>query len=129
MDSSTEHRPTMIAEEKEKEPAPFSDAPPSVRAVLDRPWPSPVVIPPEDSPSGKACTLVATADAIGDPISPEELAALEDEESDEASTRFYKAIGRADAVMRNYIHEHGCLYLDENCRYMVDNSAQAEEIR
>lgn len=124
----TEHRPSMIAEEK-KEPAPFSDAPSSVRAVLDRPWPSPVVIAAEDNPSGKARTLLATADDIGDPISPEELAALEDKDDDDASTRFYKAIGRADAVMRNYIHEHGSLFLDEKFNYIVDNFAQAEEIR
>lgn len=129
MDDSTEHRPAMIAEEKEKEPALFSGAPSPVRAVLDRPWPSPVVIPPEHSPSGKARTLVATADAIGDPISPEELAALEDKEADDASTRFYKAIGRANAVMRNYIHEHGSLFMDDKFKYIVHNSAQAEEIR
>ena len=119
----------MIAEEKEKEPAPFSDAPPLVRAVLNRPWPSTVVIPPEKSPFGKICTLVATADAIGDPISPEELAALEDKEGDDESTRFYKAVAREDAITRNYIHEHGCLYMDEKDRFIVDNSAQAEELR
>jgi hypothetical protein len=72
--------------------------------------------------------LLATAHDIGDPISPEELAELEDTDDDE-STRFYKAIGRADAVMRNYIHEHGSLFLDEKFNYIVDNSAQAEEIR
>ncbi|KAM0847115.1 hypothetical protein ACQ4PT_055238 [Festuca glaucescens] len=130
----TEHRPSMIAEkekekEKETEPAPFSDASSSVRAVLDRPWPSPIVIAAEDHPSGKVRTLLATADDIGDPISPEELAALEDKDDDDESTRFYKAIDRADAVMRNYIHEHGSLFLDEKFNYIVDNSAQAEEIR
>jgi hypothetical protein len=31
--------------------------------------------------------------------------------------------------MRNYIHEHGSLFLDEKFNYIVDNSAQAEEIR
>jgi hypothetical protein len=81
----------------EHQPAPFSDAPSPVRAVLHRPWPSPVVIAPEDNPSGKVRTLLATADAIRVPISPEELAALEDKEGDDASVRFYKAIGHADA--------------------------------
>ncbi|XP_037474061.1 uncharacterized protein LOC119350235 [Triticum dicoccoides] len=31
--------------------------------------------------------------------------------------------------MRNYIHEHGSLYMDENGKYMMDNSDQVEEIR
>ncbi|XBJ15114.1 hypothetical protein VPH35_007079 [Triticum aestivum] len=102
---STEDRPSLVAEEKDKEPVPFSDAPPPVRAVLNRPWPSPIV------------------------ILPEEIAALEGKEGDDAGTRFYKAAARADVVMRNYIHEHGSLYMDENSKYMIDNSAQVEEIR
>ncbi|XBJ07705.1 uncharacterized protein [Aegilops tauschii subsp. strangulata] len=126
---SAEDRPSLVAEEKDKQPVPFSDAPSPVRAVLNRPWPSAVVIRPEDNPSGKYRTLVATAKDIGDPISPEEMAALEDKEGDDAGTRFYKAAARANVVMRNYIHEHGSLYMDENGKYMIDNSAQVEEIR
>uniref|UniRef100_A0A8R7NXM2 DUF3615 domain-containing protein n=1 Tax=Triticum urartu TaxID=4572 RepID=A0A8R7NXM2_TRIUA len=125
---SREDRHSLVAEEKDKQPAPFSDAPSPVRAVRNRPWPSPIVIPPEANPSGKYRILVATADDIGDPISPEEIAALEDKEGDDAGTRFYKAAARADVVMRNYIHEHGSLYMDENSKYMIDNSAQVEEI-
>ncbi|KAM3406969.1 hypothetical protein ACQJBY_000794 [Aegilops geniculata] len=125
---STEDRPSLVAEEEDKQPVPYSDAPSPVRAVLNRPWPSPVLIPP-DSPSGKYRTLVATAKDIGDPISPEEIAALEDKESDDANARFYKAMARTDVFMRNYIHEHGSLYMDENDGCMFDNSAQVEEIR
>ncbi|XP_044371638.1 uncharacterized protein [Triticum aestivum] len=126
---SAEDRPSLVVEEKDKQPVPFSDAPSPVRAVLNRPWPSAVVIRPEDNPSGKYRTLVATAKDIGDPISPEEIAALEDKEGDDAGTRFYKAAARANIVMRNYIHKHGSLYMDENGKYMMDNSAQVEEIR
>ena len=126
---SAEDRPSLVAEEKDKQPVPFSDAPSPVRAVLNRPWPSAVVIRPEDNPSGKYRTLVATAKDIGDPISPEEIAALEDKESDDANARFYKAMARTDVFMRNYIHEHGSLYMDENDGCMADNSAQVDEIR
>ncbi|KAI5022524.1 hypothetical protein ZWY2020_059254 [Hordeum vulgare] len=127
---STEDRPSSLAaEEKGKQPAPYSDAPSPVRAVLNRPWPSPVLIPP-DSPSGKHRTLVATTKDIGDPISPEEVAALEDKEGDDdANARFYKAMARTDVFMRNYVHEHGSLYMDENDECVFDNSAQIEEIR
>ncbi|KAK3147702.1 hypothetical protein QOZ80_3BG0285740 [Eleusine coracana subsp. coracana] len=31
--------------------------------------------------------------------------------------------------MRNYIHEHGCLYMDENDGYIFDDSVLVEEIR
>ncbi|KAE8819997.1 hypothetical protein D1007_02180 [Hordeum vulgare] len=127
---STEDRPSSLAaEEKGKQPAPYSGAPSPVRAVLNRPWPSPVLIPP-DSPSGKHRTLVATTKDIGDPISPEEVAALEDKEGDDdANARFYKAMARTDVFMRNYVHEHGSLYMDENDECVFDNSAQIEEIR
>ncbi|XP_044371906.1 uncharacterized protein [Triticum aestivum] len=125
---STEDRPSLVAQGKDKQPVPYSDAPSPVRAVLNRPWPSPVLIPP-DSPSRKYRTPVATAKDIGDPISPEEIAALEDKESDDANARFYKAMARTDVFMRNYIHEHGSLYMDENDGCMFDNSAQVEEIR
>ncbi|KAI5022521.1 hypothetical protein ZWY2020_059251 [Hordeum vulgare] len=89
----------------------------------------PVLIPP-DSPSGKHRTLVATTKDIEDPISPEEVAALEDKEGDDdANARFYKAMARTDVFMRNYVHEHGSLYMDENDECVFDNSAQIEEIR
>ncbi|GJN08338.1 hypothetical protein PR202_ga26248 [Eleusine coracana subsp. coracana] len=89
--------------------------------ALGRPLPS--------SPFGKYRTLVATADTIGDPISEEEFAALEDKEGDDMCIRLYKQSARTNAHMRNYIHEHGCLYMDESDGYIFDNSVLVEEIR
>jgi hypothetical protein len=68
-DAVSAHRSSSTAEQEEGE-EPFSDAPSPVRAVLNRPWPSPVLIP---SPSGKVRTLVATSDTIGPPITPKKL--------------------------------------------------------
>jgi hypothetical protein len=129
-DAVSAHRPSPIAQQSSssssEEEEPFSDAPSPVRAVLNRPWPSPVLIP---SPSGKVRTLVATSDTIGPPITPEELDALEDKEGDDMCTLHYKAAGRAGATIRNYVHQHGSLYLDENGGFMIDHSPLMEEIR
>ncbi|TVU47607.1 hypothetical protein EJB05_07213, partial [Eragrostis curvula] len=120
-------RSSMVEEEEEK-PVRFADAPSPVRAVLNRPWPAPTVIPPS-SPSGKFRTLVATAETIGDPVSTEEFAALEDKEGDDICTKHYKQTARANALTRNYIHEHGCLYMDKKDRFIFNNSVLVEEIR
>ncbi|CAO2039093.1 unnamed protein product [Urochloa humidicola] len=126
--------PPVMEKEKEVAPpvmekeVPFAYAPSPVRAVLNRPWPDPVVIPPT-SPSGKYRTLVATAKDIGPPITPEEFAALEDKDGDDLCTSHYKQIARINALKRNYIHEHGCLYMNEKNKFIFDNSILVEEIR
>ncbi|TVU18632.1 hypothetical protein EJB05_34739, partial [Eragrostis curvula] len=44
-------------------------------------------------------------------------------------TRHYKQAAWADALMRNYIHEHGSLYMDDKGKYIVDASLLLERIR
>ncbi|KAF0927666.1 hypothetical protein E2562_035574 [Oryza meyeriana var. granulata] len=129
--SSCPHPPIMAtAMTQVEEAAPFSDASSPVRAVLNRPWPDPILVLARAS-YGKSRTLVATAKDIGPPISLEELAALEPNDNDDMGIQGYKAAAHFDAFLRNYIHEHGELYQDEKGVFMldIDDSPLREEIR
>uniref|UniRef100_A0A0E0KZZ6 DUF3615 domain-containing protein n=1 Tax=Oryza punctata TaxID=4537 RepID=A0A0E0KZZ6_ORYPU len=128
---SCPHPPIMETGMTEvEETVPFSDALLHVHAVLNRPWPEPILVAPTTS-NGKFRTLVATANDIGPPISPEELAALKPNEDDDMCIQSYKGAAYSEALLRNYIHEHGELYQDEKGTFMfdIDNSGLLDEIR